>query len=236
MSKLLVIEDEPVLRLRLRSQLEEAGHAVREAPNGAVGLALVEEEPPDVVVTDLYMPEKDGIEVLRAIKSARPTIKVIVMTGGTARDPMGANAITVAKHLGADRIFTKPFDTQTLLGTIKDLLRVEDRRRFPRFDANFSVDFFHEGTLWGNGLGRDLSMGGCAVDSPIPIEPMAKGDSVGLHLHLPGQHEPTIPVKVELAAVRWAVRHQYGLEFIKLSNEDHRRMQRYLETFQTASP
>ncbi len=74
------------------------------------------------------------------------------------------------------------------------------------------------------------------MDSPIPIEPMAKGDSVGLHLHLPGQHEPTIPVKVELAAVRWAVRHQYGLEFIKLSNEDHRRMQRYLETFQTASP
>lgn len=233
MAKILVIEDEPVLRLRLRSQLEGAGYAVTEASNGAAGLALLQQEPPDVVITNLYMPEKDGFEVLRASKLAQPNIKVIVMTGGVARDPMGANAITVAKYLGADRIFTKPFSKQTLLGTIEDLLRAEERRRFPRFDAEFSVDFFHEGTLRGNGLGCDLSVGGCAAESLMPMIPMAKGDSVSLHLYLPGQHESMVIVKVELAAVRWAVRHQYGLEFIKLLNEDQQRLGRVLTTLQT---
>ena len=65
MSRILVIDDDVPLRLVLRSILERAGHTVLDAPDGRTGLALWRREPTDVVVTDIFMPEQDGIEVIR---------------------------------------------------------------------------------------------------------------------------------------------------------------------------
>lgn len=120
MSCILVIDDEQPIRSVLRSILERVGYMVLDAPNGRQALALLRDQPTDVVVTDIFMPEKDGIEVLREMKNAMTKPKIIVMSGGGLR---GLFDLTpAALLLGADRILLKPFDQCTFLLAVEEVL------------------------------------------------------------------------------------------------------------------
>ena len=110
MSRILIIDDELPLRQVLRSILARAGHTVFDAPNGRKGLALWRKEPVDVVVTDIFMPEKDGIEVIMEMKKSAAKPKIIAMSGGGSRRQL--DVIQGALMLGADRVIQKPFDQQ----------------------------------------------------------------------------------------------------------------------------
>jgi CheY-like chemotaxis protein len=127
--RVLIIDDDAVIRTVLRRQLEHAGYVVNDAPNGQVGLAASCHQPPDIVVTDIFMPEKDGIEVIQEIRSSWSKCRIIAMTGGSPVDPLGSIVNPAAILLGADKILLKPFDQQTLLSTIKDTLLLNNARK-----------------------------------------------------------------------------------------------------------
>jgi CheY-like chemotaxis protein len=120
MSRILVIDDELPFRLVVRDILERAGHTVLDAPDGRKGLALWRREPTDVVMTDIFMPEKDGIEVILEMQNASAKPKIIAMSGGGHQGLFDWNSSALA--LGADRVLLKPFDPRTLLLTIQEVL------------------------------------------------------------------------------------------------------------------
>lgn len=115
----LLVDDEPDLRLVLRELLEIQGHRVAEAGNGVEALAFLAREPVTVVITDLAMPEMDGLELLRQIRNCgRPLPRSIAMSG-----VMRANqpATRAAALIGADAILTKPFTNDELLRTLESI-------------------------------------------------------------------------------------------------------------------
>jgi CheY-like chemotaxis protein len=125
--RVLVIDDNTVIRMMLQRMLEEAGYVVITAANGH-RLASLCREPADIVITDIFMPEKDGIEVIQEIRSSWPKCRIIAMTGGSPVDPSGSIVNPTARLLGADRFMLKPFDQQTLLSAIKDTLSLTNGR------------------------------------------------------------------------------------------------------------
>ncbi|HZI22892.1 MAG TPA: response regulator, partial [Gemmatimonadales bacterium] len=82
MARILVMEDDPSFRNAVRVVLEAAGYEVIEAADGAVGLRLHREQGADLVLVDIFMPERDGLEVIRALKIEAPGAKIIAMSGG----------------------------------------------------------------------------------------------------------------------------------------------------------
>lgn len=86
MARVLIIDDEPSVRTVLRALLEREGHTVRDEPDSRAGLALLRTSSVDLVLTDIFMPEKDGIEVIMGIKRRWPRSKVIAITGGGTPD------------------------------------------------------------------------------------------------------------------------------------------------------
>ncbi len=112
----LLIEDDVALRAALAAYLEAAGHRVSVAGDGDAGLAAVEQEPPDLVVTDLIMPGREGIETLLALRRSHPGLPVIVMSGGGRLDAQAH--LGLAERLGAVATLTKPFRPALLLEAI----------------------------------------------------------------------------------------------------------------------
>ncbi len=121
MAKILVIDDDEAMRSVLRRGLETAGHSVLEAANGAEGLRLIEAGGIEVVVTDLLMPEMDGIEVIFNVRKQYPSLKVIAISGGGQLPPEGY--LKIAQRGGARRILMKPFKLEELLQAVKDELK-----------------------------------------------------------------------------------------------------------------
>lgn len=130
MAKILVIDDEKDIRIVLRQVLELEGHAVSVAADGREGLALLEREGADVVITDIIMPGIDGVATLQRIKENHPNLPVIVISGGGNVAPMtyepGAISTSAylasARQAGADMTLTKPFDRSEILGAIEKLI------------------------------------------------------------------------------------------------------------------
>ena len=116
---ILLIDDEKPFRDVLRQVLSKAGYDVVEAANGAEGIKRFYENPTDMIITDIIMPEKEGIETIIELKKAHPEVKLIAMSGGgwygTDID------FDMAKKLGA-RTFNKPFALQELLDAVAELL------------------------------------------------------------------------------------------------------------------
>jgi CheY-like chemotaxis protein len=110
-AKILVIEDDRMLRLTVTAYLEDNGYGVCEADNGVAGLAVVEREKPDVVVSDLRMPGLDGFEVLARLKQQAPATPVIIITGTG-----DASARQEALVAGACQCLTKPISDLDELG------------------------------------------------------------------------------------------------------------------------
>ena len=121
MALILVIEDEKDIRELCRRILTRAGHEVVEASNGEIGTRLYRQEPADLVITDLFMPEKDGIEIIRELRRDFPEVKILAISGG-ARAASGATFLRVAAHLGATATLAKPFSTEDLLSAVTGAL------------------------------------------------------------------------------------------------------------------
>jgi CheY-like chemotaxis protein len=118
-ARILVIDDNEALRSILRLQLEAAGHEVVDAPDGRVGLRLFQEWPADVVLCDLFMPEKEGLETIRELRQAGAA-HIIAMSGD---GPVGTGVLLrVACHLGADAAPSKPFDSDELFEVLRQVL------------------------------------------------------------------------------------------------------------------
>ena len=120
MKSILVIDDEPSLRRLMRKSLEAQGYAVREAENGRDGIAQCAVQPPDLIITDIFMPEQDGLETLRTLRKSQPDIRVIAMSGGGYMGDL--DVLRTARLMGARTILSKPFDMQTLAQAVQDEL------------------------------------------------------------------------------------------------------------------
>jgi len=116
----LIIDDEPAVRKTLRTYFERAGYQVAEAGDGRIGLRLHAAAPADVIITDIFMPDFDGIETIRELRRVAPGVKVIVVSGGDSTGTL--NMLDDAKLLGADRAFHKPLKPEELLGAVREML------------------------------------------------------------------------------------------------------------------
>lgn len=120
MTDILVIDDEPAIVAVLRHILEGAGYQVLVAPDGKAAVAVYDSHPVDLVITDILMPEQEGLETIRQLRSRSSTLKIIAMSGG-GRYGL-AEFLKVAKMLGADSTLYKPFTQQEVLDTVHRLL------------------------------------------------------------------------------------------------------------------
>jgi len=125
----LVVDDDPTVRESLEILLEHYGFQVAVARNGRQGLAAFDKVVPDVVLTDIMMPEQDGIETIAAMRKARPDAKIVAMSGA---NPVGkANYLRMAVKLGADRGVPKPLSARELLSVLRAILPPEPSRLAP---------------------------------------------------------------------------------------------------------
>ena len=111
--KVLIIDDDPALLRLMSMAFQQAGYSTVSAADGRKGIRMASAYRPDLVVTDIVMPDIEGIGAIRAIKQAARPPKVIAISGaGRAR---GADYLSWAKHLGADEVLAKPFRMSELL-------------------------------------------------------------------------------------------------------------------------
>ncbi len=121
MARILIIDDESQIRSMLRLMLERVGYEVVEAPDGIEGIRQYREKPADLIITDLIMPNKDGIGMIIDLKKEFPKVKIIAMSGGGVNRPEGY--LDGAKKLGANRTLTKPIYREQMLTAVKDILK-----------------------------------------------------------------------------------------------------------------
>jgi DNA-binding response OmpR family regulator len=120
MSHILVIEDDDLIRSLIQRALTKAGYGVTVAANGRKGLAAYQAAPVDLVVTDIIMPDMEGLEVIIEIKRRSPASKIIAMSGGGAG--WNSDYLGLAEKLGASRILNKPFAPSDLCALVGELL------------------------------------------------------------------------------------------------------------------
>ncbi len=120
MALILIIDDEPQIRSMLKLMLERDGYEVVEAPDGIEGIRIYRRNPADLIITDLIMPNKDGIGMIIDLKKEFPDAKIIAMSGGGLNKPEGY--LKGAKKLGADEFLTKPLDFTMLKDKIKSMI------------------------------------------------------------------------------------------------------------------
>lgn len=115
MATILIIDDEELIRVLLRSTLEAAGYEVTEAANGRQGLELYRHRQTDLVITDILMPELNGLDMLLELTREFLHAKVIAISGAGGEK----NVLDVAKLLGARQTFQKPLSLPQLLGAVR---------------------------------------------------------------------------------------------------------------------
>ena len=120
MARILVIDDDAAVRRAVRRVLEPLGHDVREADDGAAGLALLADGGADLVITDIFMPGQDGIETVRRIRKEFPSVKMIAMSGGDSTGRMDLRRDAVL--MGAAGSLRKPFERDELLKQVRSVL------------------------------------------------------------------------------------------------------------------
>lgn len=120
MARILLIDDNDSLRTTVRLFLTSSGHTVIEAHDGQEGLELFPDTAADLVITDMMMPKKNGLEVMRALREKQPPVKIIAISGGGL--PGAEHPLDTARQLGAVRVFAKPFSCAELMAAINELL------------------------------------------------------------------------------------------------------------------
>lgn len=120
MADILVVDDEEMLRSALCRLLKSAGHRVTEAANGAEALAAIRSHMPQVIVTDIVMPVKEGIETILEIRKTYSNLKIIAISGGGRGGQL--SYLGFAQKAGADHVMAKPFSRDDLLQAIDDMI------------------------------------------------------------------------------------------------------------------
>ena len=121
MQKILVIEDNPIVRNTVMRILQSAGYGVVTAGDGLQGVAEFRKEQPDLVISDIIMPQQDGIGTIRQILAERPGTKIIAISGGGRIGNI--DYLQIARKMGAVDALQKPFDSDDLLGRITNWLK-----------------------------------------------------------------------------------------------------------------
>ena len=111
---ILLIDDEEPVRMLFQMALAQAGYRVLTAESGAHGLRLLQHQEVDLALVDIFMPEMDGLELIQRLRDARPTSKIIAMSGGSWE----WDYLDTAKQLGANDTLKKPFSLQELLAAV----------------------------------------------------------------------------------------------------------------------
>ena len=117
----MVIDDEAAGRDLLRDILEAEGHHVVEAGDGELGSRLYRQEPTDLIITDIYMPNQEGLQTIRELKRDFPDVRLIAMSGGS--DVVKMDVLQIAKKLGAVRTLSKPFGINELVAAVQEALQ-----------------------------------------------------------------------------------------------------------------
>jgi CheY-like chemotaxis protein len=120
MTSILVVDDQKELRTVVSRVLTEANYQVVEAEDGEAALAAFRANPPTLVITDIIMPGKAGIEVIATMKRERPDVKVLAMSGGGRTHVM--DFLAIARKVGADAALEKPFRKSDLLARVAELV------------------------------------------------------------------------------------------------------------------
>ncbi len=120
MPKILLVEDDETVRYSLSRVLIHAGYDVVEAADGRQALARFTASRPDLIVTDVVMPEEDGLGLLNSVRKRDARVPILVISGGG--EIMGMDYLLMAKNIGANAILAKPFDNSVLLSKVATLL------------------------------------------------------------------------------------------------------------------
>jgi CheY-like chemotaxis protein len=120
MPSILVIDDEPQLRSLLKQMLERKGYQVDVASNGKEGIQKFRKQAADLIITDLIMPEKEGLETIMELRKDFPDVKIIAISGGGRMNPEGY--LNTAKIFGASYTFSKPLENIKFLNAVSQLL------------------------------------------------------------------------------------------------------------------
>jgi two-component system, chemotaxis family, chemotaxis protein CheY len=121
MAKILIIDDDKMVRDTLRMALTAAGHQIILAGDGKQGVKAFTEIKPDLVITDILMPEKEGVETIGDIRKLNAKMPIIAMSGGGRVGNM--SFLAIAKQFGANRTFAKPFELDEVLDAVTELLK-----------------------------------------------------------------------------------------------------------------
>lgn len=122
MARVLVIDDDADLRAIVRHVLEAKGFEVAVASHGVEGLEEMRRFVADIVITDIFMPEKEGMETIFEIRRRFPRVKIIAMSGSGHR-PKAVDYLAVAFEAGADAILRKPFEGAQLIGALREVVK-----------------------------------------------------------------------------------------------------------------
>jgi DNA-binding NtrC family response regulator len=125
MTKILVIDDDALVRTTLEYLLRDAGYEIATAEDGVRGMAMFRSEQPDLVITDIIMPEQEGIQTVIEMRKAKPDAKIIAISG--SRRIGNADFLKMARSLGAMDVLSKPFDADELLTIVENCLAVQVR-------------------------------------------------------------------------------------------------------------
>lgn len=226
---ILLIEDEESLRSVVSRALSMDGYRVIEATNGREGVERFRKTFADLVITDIWMPDTDGLEATLQLTHDFPEIKIIAITGGSGdRDCLG-----VAKFFGARRTFKKPFDMKELLAAVRETLEEQatvgrggqKRRAYPRYAVRCAAGFTGD-EVRGTCKVLNISRGGCAVESEVIV---TRGAILSIQIFLPQESTATI---IERARVQWTTGFEFGLEFIRVPPKSQQSLQRFLTRMQ----
>jgi DNA-binding response OmpR family regulator len=120
MARILVIDDDVTLNAMIVQMLTQSGYEACGAPNGSDGLKMFREQSFDLIITDIVMPVKEGLETIREIRKSDRKIPIIAISGGGSLSPKCY--LPVARDFGADYIFQKPFDKEPFLAAVRESL------------------------------------------------------------------------------------------------------------------
>lgn len=126
MARILIIDDEELVRFTLRKMFQHTGHEVTEAENGRQGLDLHQAKPFDLVVTDIIMPEQEGVETILELRRDYPQLPIIAISGGGRTGT--TDYLRMCAQLGACHTLPKPFSQDELLSAVKHCLNRREKR------------------------------------------------------------------------------------------------------------
>lgn len=139
--KILIIDDDRLMRTMICKTIQLYPYELYEAENGQDGLELIERNVPDIVITDIVMPHKDGLEIIMAIRKSWPDMGLIAISGNSVG--WGGDYLGMSLKLGADAVFSKPMNFEKFERVLVELLELRPANRV-------GIDFYQDGTAQQN--------------------------------------------------------------------------------------